>query len=88
MSFFFSKTDVGLIKYSLLFPIMMSVAFGILFIYGAFTLRITRQDVFDIRDKLGLETAPEFNVLKWLLVLSAILMFGVAGVIFLLYLSS
>lgn len=88
LSFFFSKTGVGLIKYSLLFPIMMSVAFGILFIYGAFTLRITRQDVFDIRDKLGLETAPEFNVLKWLLVLSAILMFGVAGVIFWLYLSS
>jgi len=38
LSYFFSKTDVPLIKYSLLFPIIMSLGFAILFIYGAFAL--------------------------------------------------
>jgi hypothetical protein len=88
LSFFFSKTDVSLIKFSLLFPVMMSLAFGFVFLYGAKALRITRQDVFDIRDKLGLETAPELNVLAMLLLLSALLMFGVAGVMMWLFLRS
>ena len=48
LSFYFSKTDVSVIKFSLLFPVMMSTAFGIVFLYGANALRITRQDVFDI----------------------------------------
>jgi hypothetical protein len=88
LSYFFSKTDVPLIKYSLLFPIIMSLGFAILFIYGAFALRITRQDVFDLRDKLGLETAPELNVLAILLAISASMMVGVAVVIFWLFLRS
>ena len=88
LSYYFSKTDVPLIKYSLLFPIIMSLGFGILFIYGAFALRITRQDVFDLRDKLGLETAPELNVLAILLVISATLMVAVALIIFWLFLRS
>lgn len=88
LSYFFSKTDVPLIKYSLLFPIIMSLGFAILFIYGAFALRITRQDVFDLRDKLGLETAPELDVLAILLAISATMMIGVAVVIFWLFLRS
>jgi hypothetical protein len=88
LSYYFSKTEVPLIKYSLLFPIIMSLGFAILFIYGAFALRITRQDVFDLRDKLGLETAPELNVLAILLAISATMMVGVAVVIFCLFLRS
>ncbi len=87
LSFYFSKTDVGLIKFSLLFPIMASVCFGVLFLYGANALRVTRQEMFDIRDKLDLDTAPEFNVLGGLLLASALLMFGVAGVILWLFLN-
>jgi hypothetical protein len=60
---------------------MMSIAFGILFIFGARKLRVSRQDLFDIRDKLDLDTAPEMNVLAMLLWITALLMFGVAGVI-------
>lgn len=87
LSFYFSKTDVSLIKFSLLFPIMASVCFGVLFIYGASALRVTRQEMFDIRDKLDLDTAPEFNVLSGLLLASALLMFGVAVVVLWLFLS-
>ena len=88
LSYFFSKTDVPLIKYSLLFPIIMSLGFAILFIYSAVALRITRQNVFDLRDKLGFETAPELNVLSILLIISAALMIGVAVIIFWLFLRS
>ena len=77
-----------MIKYSLLFPVIMSLGFAVLFIYGASALRITRQDVFDLRDKLGFETAPEFNVLSVLLIISALLMIGVAVIIFWLFLPS
>jgi hypothetical protein len=86
LSYYFSKTDVPMIKYSLLFPVIMSLGFAILFIYGALALRITRQDVFDLRDKLGFETAPELNVLSILLFISASLMIGVAVIILWLFL--
>jgi hypothetical protein len=86
LSYYFSKTDVPMIKYSLLFPVIMSLGFAILFIYGAIALRITRQDVFDLRDKLGFETAPELSVLSILLIISASLMIGVAVIIFWLFL--
>ena len=55
---------------------------------GRSRYEITRHDVFDLRDKLGLETAPEMNVLAILLSISAIMMVGVAVVIFWLFLRS
>ena len=88
LSFFFSKTEVSQIKYSLLFPIIMSLCFAILFLYGTVQLRISRQDLFALRDKLGLETAPDLYVLSTLLVICAILMVGAAGIILLLFLRS
>jgi hypothetical protein len=81
VSFYFSRTDVSLIRYSLLFPILMSIGFGAIYLYGAVLLRILRQDIFDIRDKLDLDTAPDTNILGALLIVSAILMFFVAGVL-------
>lgn len=87
-SFYFSKSEVPLIKYSLLFPVAMSVGFGILFIYGAVILKISRQDIFDLRDKLALETAPDVRVLAVLLYISAIMMLGVASVMLWLVLKS
>ena len=47
------------INLSLLFPIIMSVLFGSFFIYGGVINLITRQDVFNIRDALGLRVSPE-----------------------------
>jgi hypothetical protein len=81
LSFYFSRTDVTLVRYSLLFPILMSVGFGGLYIYGAWLLRILRQDIFDIRDKLGLDTAPDLIVLSVALFVSAGLMLCVAAVL-------
>lgn len=81
ISFYFTKSDVLLIRYALLFPVLMSVVFGILFSCGIFLNRVTRADIFRIRDRLNLEAAPEVNVLGALLALSALLMFSVAGVL-------
>jgi hypothetical protein len=78
LSFYFSKTEVSLIRYSLLFPILLSVSFGGFFLYGSTLLEVVRQEVFDIRDKLQLDTAPEMNVLKILLRITAVLFLFVA----------
>lgn len=78
LSFYFSKTDVSLIRYSLLFPIIMSIGFGFFFFYGASLVKIVRRDIFAIRDTLELYSAPEVNILAVLLRLSAILFSFVA----------
>jgi hypothetical protein len=78
VSYYFSKPDIPWMKYSLCFPVLMSVGFATLFIYGASKTHVVRQELFDIRDKLGLDTAPEYKVLFVFLWISAILMVIVA----------
>ena len=63
LSFYFTRSDVALAKWSLILPLVLSCGLGWLFWYGAGLLNITREDVFAIRDRLGLDTAPEFRVL-------------------------
>lgn len=79
LSFYFSRVDIASVRYSLLFPAIMSIAFGILFIYGAYKIRFSSRDILAMRDKLGLSSAPEFNILTFFLFISAILMFVVAA---------
>jgi hypothetical protein len=85
LSFYFSKTEVSLIRYSLLFPILLSVSFGGFFLYGSTLLEVVRQEVFNIRDKLELDTAPEMKVLTILLRISATLFFFVAACLLVLF---
>ena len=73
LSFYFTRREVALAKWSLIFPVALSIGLGILFVYGAVKLKITREDVFNIRDALGLEVAPEMNVLGILLWIMATL---------------
>ena len=81
LSFYFSKIDVGLIRFSLDFPILMSVGFGGIYLFGARLLGVTRQDIFDLRDKLDLDVAPDAAVLTVFLLVNAILMIIVALVL-------
>jgi hypothetical protein len=71
ISYYFSKPDIPWMKYSLGFPILMSFCFAGLFFYGASRTHVVRQELFDIRDKLGFDTAPEYKVLAVLLWISA-----------------
>jgi len=50
----------------------MSVAFSGFFVYGAVLMGALRQEVFAIRDALGLKVAPELQVLSVFLYIFAV----------------
>lgn len=56
-----------LIQYALVLPLVMSLCFGVFFIYGAVLMRVLRGDIFAIRDALQLQAAPDVGVLSVLL---------------------
>ena len=78
LSYYLTHTSAPLIKYSLLLPLAMSVLFAGFFIYGAFLMKVSRNEVFEIRTSLGFSTAPDLNVLSVLLYIFAALMAIVA----------
>ena len=78
VSYYFSKPEIPWMKFSLLFPVLMSLALATLFLYGANKSDASRAELFAIRDALGLQTAPEYAVLKVFLWISATLMITVA----------
>jgi len=57
----------------------MSIAFAIFFIYGAFLMRYLREDVFNIRDALRLQVAPDVGVLSVLLYIFSAIFILVSG---------
>jgi hypothetical protein len=63
LTYYFQNASNGAIRYALLLPIAFSFALGSVFFYGASRLGVVRDEVFKIRDKLGLEAAPEMMVL-------------------------
>ena len=87
ISYYFSKSDIALMKYALLLPVLMSLGFAALFFYGAWAQAVSREEIFNLRDALGLETAPETRVLQVLLCISAFLML-VVGIVILVFFCS
>jgi hypothetical protein len=87
ISYYFSKSEIPLMKYSLLLPVLMSFGFAALFFYGSWAQSVTREEIFNLRDALGLETAPETRVLQVLLCISAFLML-VVGIVILIFFCS
>ncbi len=79
LSYYFAHSKEALVKWSLLLPLVMSVALGVFFLIGACLARVPRKETFKIRDALGLLAAPEIGVLIILLAIFAVLMFLVAG---------
>jgi len=71
LSFYFTRSEIRMARWSLMLPAVLSIGLAFLFIYGARIIYITRDDVFAIRDALGLKSAPEFNILKNLLYIFA-----------------
>lgn len=78
LSYYLSHSSEPLIKYSLLLPVGMSLAFLLLFIIGMILLEVSRREVFSIRDELGLIAAPEFRVLSLILAIFSFLFLVVA----------
>jgi len=79
VSFFFANQNIPDIKYSLLLPIIMSIAFAGFFIYGAILMKYLRAEVFEIRDALELAVAPDIGVLSVLLYIFSAIYIVVAG---------
>ena len=78
LSFYFAHPSTHLIKYSLFLPILMSTVFSAIFFYGAHLMPILRSDLFNIRDRLGLATAPDIGILTIVLRAFAFLLVVVA----------
>ncbi len=79
VSYYFAhRTDAPEIRFALMLPILMSILLAGFFVYGSIMNRYSREEMFRVRDALGLRVAPEFAVLGWLLVLFAALMVLVA----------
>lgn len=75
VSYYFAhRTEEPEIRFALMLPILMSVLLAGFFIYGSIMNRYSRDEMFRIRDALGLRVAPEFAVLGWLLIIFAALM--------------
>lgn len=79
VSYYFAHPGVENIQYSLLLPLAMSVAFAGFFVYGAILMRPLRQEVFAIRDALGLKVAPELQVLVVLLYIFTVVFLAIAS---------
>ena len=62
-TFYFSNRSEPFIQWSLALPALLSICLVALFVFGAISNLTTRKDVFELRDKLGLEVAPELLVL-------------------------
>jgi hypothetical protein len=75
LSFYFTQTEVEEAKLALYLPLLMSVGLFIFFSVGAYLSTITREDVFNIRDRLNLEVSPELGVLTLLLIIFSVITF-------------
>ncbi len=72
LSYYFSH-PTGPVKYALALPLVLSLGAGLVLVFGAQSLSIMRDDLFSLRDKLRLDTAPDFSVLA-----RALYVFGIA----------
>ena len=75
LSFYFAHPDENLLKWSLALPLLMSISLGVFFVIGAWLARVPRDEIFQIRNTLGLVAAPEIGVLMLLLSIFASLKF-------------
>ena len=78
-TFYFANKTEPHIHWALALPILLSFCLFCLFIFGAVSNLVTRQDVFNLRDKLGLQVAPELLVLTVFLSIFAVANLLTAG---------
>lgn len=79
VSYYFAHQSESLMRWTLALPLLMSILFAGLFIYGGVQQDFLHQEVFRIRDALGFRVAPELLVLSIFLYIFAALMLTVAA---------
>ena len=90
LSFYFSKvgaaSNLGLIRYSLLLPLAMSVGCSLIYVFSVIALNIAQQDLLGTAEKLGLDAAPDFRVLTLgLITASALTVLTALGILVLFF---
>lgn len=81
--FYFSRKQTPLLRFSLLFPVVVSFGFGLFLAYAAFLNRNSRREVSELSERLNLSVTPELHVLTALLYLTSFFLFLVtAGLIY------
>lgn len=86
VSFYLTNDPFPYAKYALVLPAVLCVLLGGVYLYGARLMGVLREDMFLIRDALGFETAPEFQVGVVLLrVFSLALLITAIGLVVLIF---
>ncbi|HEX8129769.1 MAG TPA: hypothetical protein VF527_11765 [Pyrinomonadaceae bacterium] len=67
LTFYFTHHDEALVKYSLILPIIMSLALGLAFILGAILTKGLGKDFVDLSSQLGFNSCPSVKILIVLL---------------------
>ena len=88
LSYYLTHSGLPFIKYSLVLPLAMSALFAGFFVYGARLMAVSRDEVFNIRDSLDFESAPDLTVLSVLLwIFSTLMAFVAAAIVVLLFIT-
>lgn len=67
LTFYFTNSNKPLVKYSLILPVVMSLALGAAFLLGAHSTRELGMDFIDLSSRLGFRTCPRVKILIFLL---------------------
>ncbi len=67
LTFYFTNPDKLLVKYSLILPIVMSLALGFAFLLRAYLTKGLGKDFIDLSSRLGFNTCPTVKILIVLL---------------------
>lgn len=86
LSFYFANTESDHAKLALYLPWLIGIGLAIFFSIGAWLSIVTRDDIFELSEELGLRVAPETGVLALLLVIfSVVLIACVVGISYVLW---
>jgi len=79
LSYYFAESHNPMMRWALLFPLFMSIAFALFFFYAASLHAVSRQEVRRVAQLLGLQISPDVGVLNKVLVMFGTLYLLVAG---------
>jgi hypothetical protein len=78
LSFYFSQPNIGLMRFALMFPALMSIAFAVLAFYGSCCVTSLRNEIISVAGTLKLKATPDVRFLKLLLIIAGTLLTMIA----------
>lgn len=86
LSYCFSKPEVPLMRYAILFPAVMSLAFGAFFVYGAKLANVSREEFKRVAEEFCI-IVPEYQVVQLMLCISGglLLVIGIVLVVVVIF---